>query len=446
MEKSTLTLFFVLATLLQGQGTVENSSFYSSSLNENRNYQIYLPEGYDNNPNESYPVVYFLHGFSAYGSYTYYIESIMDNLIGSNDILKMIVVLSDGGQCIYDGSFYTNSELNGDYEDYIVYDLVDHIDDTYQTKPMKEYRALSGHSMGGYGTMYLAMRNSNVFTSLSAHSGPIALEDLNNDELIFALMWENGFGEFNPNNGNLTLMFFAMASAFSPNLDNPPYYVDLPIDQFGQIVDDIFNRWMEYDPYNMIYDYIPELENLNIYFDCGSYDELTLHEHSVDFSNRLGELNIDHEFVSYPGSHTSGVAERVEYSMQVHSDYFESVVPYLEGDVNQDGDVNIGDIVRIINIILGDPPSDYEQWAADLNHDSVIDIFDIIILVDIILYANQLPDACYLEPDIGPCDGYFPRYYFDWITEECTEFIWGGCEGVVPFETLEECEESCLSP
>lgn len=46
---------------------------------------------------------------------------------------------------------------------------------------------------------------------------------------------------------------------------------------------------------------------------------------------------------------------------------------------------------------------------------------------------------CDLDPDGGPCDAAFPRYYFDKETQECKEFIWGGCEGVVPFDTMEEC-------
>ncbi|MEM1258559.1 MAG: BPTI/Kunitz domain-containing protein [Bacteroidota bacterium] len=48
---------------------------------------------------------------------------------------------------------------------------------------------------------------------------------------------------------------------------------------------------------------------------------------------------------------------------------------------------------------------------------------------------------CDLEPDVGPCDAAFPRYYFDKETQECKEFIWGGCDGTVPFETMEACRE-----
>lgn len=47
---------------------------------------------------------------------------------------------------------------------------------------------------------------------------------------------------------------------------------------------------------------------------------------------------------------------------------------------------------------------------------------------------------CQLEPDGGPCNAAFPRYYFDRETQECKEFIWGGCNGTVPFETMEACK------
>jgi hypothetical protein len=52
--------------------------------------------------------------------------------------------------------------------------------------------------------------------------------------------------------------------------------------------------------------------------------------------------------------------------------------------------------------------------------------------------------ACELTPDPGPCEAYIPKYYFDQESGECKEFIWGGCDGVVPFDTLEECNE-CIT-
>ncbi|MDD3877244.1 MAG: BPTI/Kunitz domain-containing protein [Bacteroidales bacterium] len=49
-------------------------------------------------------------------------------------------------------------------------------------------------------------------------------------------------------------------------------------------------------------------------------------------------------------------------------------------------------------------------------------------------------NKCALVPDPGNCKAYFPRYYFDKESGTCKEFIWGGCDGVVPFNTLEECQ------
>jgi hypothetical protein len=53
-------------------------------------------------------------------------------------------------------------------------------------------------------------------------------------------------------------------------------------------------------------------------------------------------------------------------------------------------------------------------------------------------------NRCTLEPDPGPCYAYMPRYYFDKTERRCKEFIWAGCEGVVPFQTMEECK-ACQS-
>jgi hypothetical protein len=53
-------------------------------------------------------------------------------------------------------------------------------------------------------------------------------------------------------------------------------------------------------------------------------------------------------------------------------------------------------------------------------------------------------DNCSLEPETGMCMAAFPRYYYDKEEKECKEFTWGGCGGVVPFDSLEECKSACV--
>jgi Kunitz/Bovine pancreatic trypsin inhibitor domain len=54
--------------------------------------------------------------------------------------------------------------------------------------------------------------------------------------------------------------------------------------------------------------------------------------------------------------------------------------------------------------------------------------------------CEQSP-KCSLEPETGVCRAAIPKYYFDKKEGKCKQFIWGGCDGVVPFDTLEECQQ-----
>ena len=49
-------------------------------------------------------------------------------------------------------------------------------------------------------------------------------------------------------------------------------------------------------------------------------------------------------------------------------------------------------------------------------------------------------DPCTLSPDPGMCFAAIQMYYFNQETQQCEDFTWGGCGGVVPFESLAECE------
>jgi len=75
---------------------------------------------------------------------------------------------------------------------------------------------------------------------------------------------------------------------------------------------------------------------------------------------------------------------------------------------------------------------------------------NILQLSTLILFAIHggigfAQSPCDLEPDPGPCFAAIPAYYFNQDSQSCAEFIYGGCAGVVPFWTLEECESECES-
>jgi len=50
---------------------------------------------------------------------------------------------------------------------------------------------------------------------------------------------------------------------------------------------------------------------------------------------------------------------------------------------------------------------------------------------------------CNLEPDAGSCEAAMSRYFFDKEEGKCKEFLWGGCDGTVPFDLLEVCRSTC---
>nr|XP_058156500.1 tissue factor pathway inhibitor isoform X3 [Dasypus novemcinctus] len=52
---------------------------------------------------------------------------------------------------------------------------------------------------------------------------------------------------------------------------------------------------------------------------------------------------------------------------------------------------------------------------------------------------------CAMKADNGPCRAMITRFFFNIHTQQCEDFIYGGCEGNQnQFESLEECKEKCI--
>lgn len=136
-------------------------NFFGDSILKHTAMNIILPPG-----KGPFPVLYLLHGlsddFTAWARRT----SIERYVEGKN----LIVVMPDGGR-----SFYSNDAREGGmaYEDHIVKDVVNFVDNSLRTIPRRGARAIAGLSMGGYGALMLALRHPDLFSVACSHSGAV---------------------------------------------------------------------------------------------------------------------------------------------------------------------------------------------------------------------------------------------------------------------------------
>ena len=107
---------------------------------------------------------------------------------------------------------------------------------------------------------------------------------------------------------------------------------------------------------------------------------------------RLQELNIDSELYAPTELHEywgavngNWIGGPNEYFDQIKSDSYNFLYNYLDvfelGDLNQDSNINIQDIIITINLVLN---NQYDN-LADINLDEVVDILDVVQLVNIVL-------------------------------------------------------------
>src|SRR5690606_8679861 len=161
------------------RGKVERIKVHSPSIegdlpgnSAERDVLVYLPPSYSTDTSRRYPVVYQLHGWltgAEQWAQMLQFQERTDRAMASGAAKEMIVVVPDS-QSIFGGAMYSSSVTSGDFEGFIARDLVAEIDRRYRTIPERRSRGLSGHSMGGYGTLRIAMKYPELYSSFYAMS------------------------------------------------------------------------------------------------------------------------------------------------------------------------------------------------------------------------------------------------------------------------------------
>lgn len=161
---SVIVICLAWASMAMAQGIAKNDcTLESRILGTTTHYSVYLPQGYETSSID-YPVLYLLHGGGD--NWTDWLmkgqaAAIADREIASGESVAMIIVMPDGMQNLYgnkaDGSF--------NYEDYFFKELIPAVEKTYRIKSDRQFRAISGLSMGGYGSLLYSLKHPDIFSA-----------------------------------------------------------------------------------------------------------------------------------------------------------------------------------------------------------------------------------------------------------------------------------------
>jgi S-formylglutathione hydrolase FrmB len=251
---------------------VQYKTYQSMLMNRELRYGLYLPPSYETSGTRRYPVVYFLHGlnenemrWSTRGE----TDLMLDKMIADKAIGEFIVAIPMSATT----SFYTNARTgNAPWEDAVVKEFIPLIESTYRVNTTRVTRGISGISMGGYGALKIAMKHPEMFGSVSTHSAAL-VPDFNTTSVTgrrldqFKALFDNIYGIGFSGGGQLDLSYW--------NANNP---LELSKDT-------------------------SKLQNIKIYFDCGTEDEYGFYAGQQVLDDILTKAKYPHTAGLYPGTH-----------------------------------------------------------------------------------------------------------------------------------------------
>ena len=312
-----LNLLIILNFSLITWATAQTGKVVSFTLNSkalqntggedpNRKVSVYLPPNYEATT-QRFPVIYYLHGFMGKDNIFPQMQKILDEGIARQKIKPFIFVQADQ-YTLFEGSFYSNSSLTGNWDEFESKELVEFMDNNYRTLANRESRGIAGHSMGGYGAFKIGMLHPEVFSSIYALSpGLLAMVK-----------------EFGPNNTSFKevqnvktvedlkktyypKVLVAVGRAWSPNPNKPPFFCDFPFSYEGDkmiVNQSILEKWEANMPVYMVDKYADNLRKIiAIKLDWGRNDSPRFPVQIGMLSQRLENLGINHFSEEYIGDH-----------------------------------------------------------------------------------------------------------------------------------------------
>lgn len=141
-------------------GSIVTREMDSKTLGRKWSYSVYLPTAYESST-QKYPVLYLLHGNTqnhTSWATSGHIQATTDALVAAGEIPATIIVMPDGGTTWY-------VDRKEPMERAIISDLIPAIEKEYRAQTERSGRAIAGLSMGGYGSMRLALKYPEMFSA-----------------------------------------------------------------------------------------------------------------------------------------------------------------------------------------------------------------------------------------------------------------------------------------
>jgi S-formylglutathione hydrolase FrmB len=312
-------------------GRVEEHTFESDVLKGNalgdphvRPLWVYVPPGYDDDPDRRYPSIYLIQGLTGQldmwrnrSAFRKNPPELMDELFATGESPPAVLVWVDCWTSL-GGSQFLDSPATGRYHTYLCDEVVPWVDEHYRTVAEPARRGIAGKSSGGYGAMVTPMLRPDLFGGLATHAGDslfevcylpdfrVSARALRDDyDGSFDRFWADFRSRpaFSKRTDYVLVNDWCMAACYSADADGT---VHLPYEpSTGELKPEIWERWLARDPVRMAPRHAETLRSLRaIYIDAGKRDDAYLDLGAEAFRQALADLGVEEVYFElFDGTH-----------------------------------------------------------------------------------------------------------------------------------------------